>query len=372
MTDQNNLIQQPVEDDEIDLIALAKTIWKGKKTIISLTITGMVLGLAIALLSPKEYTSNTVVVPQTGSTGSSGLGSLSSLASLAGVNLGSLNATEALSPLVYPQIINSVPFQLELMNTPFRIQGVDRPVSLFDYYMDYAKPGVLASMKKYTIGLPGVILKALKPATDNPQLTTDNQLIYISEDQQEIMEDIEEKVSLDINDNDGYLTLSATFHDATLSAQVAQKALEMLQEYVTTYKIEKASEQLNFVNDRYEEKKQEFEKAQEELALFRDRNKNVSTAMAQTEEDRLESEYNLAYSVYSELATQLETAKIKVKEDTPILTVIEPVRVPVEKSAPNRPLILFIGIFLGGIAGVGLVFGKNFWADLKVKWKEED
>lgn len=377
MTEQNNNIQHPIEEDEIDLIALAKTLWKGKKTIISLTLTGMVLGFAIALLSPKEYTSNTIVVPQTGSGSSSKLGGLSSLASLAGVNLGSLNASEALSPVVYPQIMQSVPFQLELMNTEFQFQELEQPVKLYDYYTEYATPGILAGIKKYTIGLPRVIWTALKPQAESslPKEGSDggaSQLIYISEDQQELMKTLQKNINLEINDKDGYINLSASFHDAALSAQVVKKVLEMLQEYVTSYKLEKASDQLDFVNERYEEKKQEFKKAQEELAMFRDRNKNVSTAMAQTEEDRLESEYNLAYSVYSELATQLETAKIQVKEDTPILTVIEPVRVPVEKSAPNRPLILFIGIFLGAAAGVGLVFGKQFLADVKVKWNEEE
>ena len=33
-------------------------------------------------------------------------------------------------------------------------------------------------------------------------------------------------------------------------------------------------------------------------------------------------------------------------------------------------MILAIWLFLGGIAGVGIVFGKGFLKDIKVKWND--
>nr|WP_316932378.1 hypothetical protein [Capnocytophaga canimorsus] len=54
------------------------------------------LGLLMAILSPKEYTATTIIVPQT--SGSSKLGgSLGGLAALAGVNLGK-SSTEDIPP----------------------------------------------------------------------------------------------------------------------------------------------------------------------------------------------------------------------------------------------------------------------------------
>ncbi len=54
-----------------------------------------------------------------------------------------------------------------------------------------------------------------------------------------------------------------------------------------------------------------------------------------TQEEALTNEYNLTYSVYSELAKQMEQAKIAVNETTPILTIVEPVVVPIERSKPK-------------------------------------
>ena len=159
--------------------------------------------------------------------------------------------------------------------------------------------------------------------------------------------------------------------EARLSAEVAYQARELLQKYITRLKIEKATDQLNFIQARYNEKKKEFEKAQMNLAWFRDRNRNVATSIGRTEEERLQSEYTIAFNVYSELAKQLEQAQIQVKEDTPVLSVLAPATVPAEKSKPKKAQILLIWIFIGAVIGVGLVFGKDFLGTIKKKWNEE-
>ena len=60
-------------------------------------------------------------------------------------------------------------------------------------------------------------------------------------------------------------------------------------------------------------------------------------------------------NLYSELATQLEQAKINVKETTPILTVINPVTIPLQKSKPRRAMILFGWTFFGVLFGIGAI-----------------
>lgn len=356
-------------DDEIDLIALAKNLWDGRKTIIKTVLIFAVIGLAIALLSPKQYTASTTLVPQS-SDNSAKLGGLSSLASIAGFNMNMNQGVTELSPQVYPQIVQSVPFLLQIMNSPFTFSEVDKPVTLYQYYTEIERPGVFQIIKKYTIGLPGVILKAIRkqPAPQKENVTAG--AIHLTEDQEKVRKKLAENISLELNDKEGYIELQTQFNEPLLAAQVAEKAQQLLQEYVTNFKIEKASAQLQFIKERYADKKQEFRNAQAALAEFRDRNKNVTSALAQTELERLQNEYQLAYEVYSQLAKQLEQARIKVKEDTPVFSVIKPVTVPIEKSKPNRPLILIIWIFLGGIIGVGWVFGRQYVSTVKSHWEE--
>lgn len=355
-----------VQDDEIDLLALAKTLWEGRSTILKVMFLAGVLGIVIALSSPVEYTSSTSMVPQTAQSGSK-LGGLSSLAAMAGFNLDMSSGGEALSPMVYPQILNSGTFQLELMNTPFTFSEVDHPVSLYEYYTEIKKPGVFSTVIKYTIGLPGVIIGALK-GKDQTIASEENDLIAFTKEQETVSKMLKEKVTLTIDSKQGYLTLQASFHEALLSAQVAEQTRELLQKYITRFKTEKSANQLTFIEQRYLEKKKDFEKAQEQLARYRDQNRNTSGALARTEEERLQSEYSIAMNVYNELAKQLEQAKIQVKEETPVFSVLEPAVVPYEKSKPKKAMIVVLWLFLGAIAGVGIVFGKEFLAELKQKW----
>lgn len=359
-------------DDEIDLIELLKKVWDGRKMILRTLVVFTLAGLAIAILSPKQFTASTTLVPQT-SNGSSNLGGLSSLASMAGFNLNMSQGTTELSPQVYPQIIQSAPFQLEIMNSLFHFEEVSQPVTLLSYYTDYYKPGFLSKVKKYTIGLPGVMLKALRGEQDSATTTdqTLNATLKLSPEQEEVRKLLDKNLILDVNDKEGVVNLSASFHEPELAAQVTQKAKELLQQYITDFRVEKAEAQLEFIRERYNEKKMEFEQAQVQLADFRDRNKNVISAMARTEEERLQNEYQLAFNVYSELAQQLEQARIKVKEETPVFSIIKPVTVPLEKAKPNRPLILMVWIFLGLAAGIGWIFAKEYLGEIRESMQKE-
>jgi LPS O-antigen subunit length determinant protein (WzzB/FepE family) len=365
---KNNHI--PVADDEIDLIALAKTIWDGRKTIITTVLLFMLIGLGVALLSPKEYTASTTIVPQNLNKNFR-LGSLSSLAAMAGVNLDLNMETRELSPYIYPQIVQSDPFQLEIMNTPFIFSDVDKPVSLYEYYTNYSKPGVISLVKKYTLGLPGVIIGAIRGKKEETPDSIAGKIIQLTAEKEGIRNLIAQNVTLETNDKEGYIVLNTRFHEPRLAAEVAQKGQELLQKYITKFKIEKASAQLLFIQERYAEKKTEFYQSQTNLAAFLDRNKNVTSAMARTEEARLQYEYKLAFEIYSQLSQQLEQARIKVKEDTPVFAIVKPVKVPMEKSKPNRPMIFVIWTFLGGVIGIGWIFGKQFLQTIKTKWNEE-
>lgn len=369
----NKIQKQKVDEEELDLIALAKQLWNGRKTVIKVVIIFIFLGLFFAIFSPKEYTSSTTMVPQINNP-STKIGGLSSLASLAGFDLDLNMGSIELSPMLYPQILSSISFQLEIMNTTYMFEELEHEVTLYEYYKEYYRPGILNLMKEYTVGLPGLILKSIRKAGQKENVTIETVItakpIRITKEQDEIRKIIEENLSLSVNDKDGYLDLSARFHQAELSAQVAGKAVSLLQEYITEFKIEKARSQLSFIKERHEETQDEFEKAQSKLAAFRDANKNITSAVAQTELQRLENEYQLTFEVYSELAKQLEQARIKVKEDTPIFSVIEEVSVPVEKSKPNRPLILIIWTFLGVVIGVGWIFGRELYQNLQKIWNE--
>lgn len=76
------------------------------------------------------------------------------------------------------------------------------------------------------------------------------------------------------------------------------------------------------------------------------------SATSQIDRDRLQREYDIVFEVYQQFSRELEQARIKMNQDTPVSTVLDQVTVPNEKTSPNRPQILFSALLLGFMLGV--------------------
>lgn len=352
----------PQVKNEIDYMVLLNHLWKHRKWVISAMIAGLVIGLFVAFLTPKTYKVSTTMLPQSES--ESSMGKISSLASLAGFDLDLSDLDSDLSPILYPQIVESAPFMLELMNKPFTFKKVDHPVSLYEYYMHIKKPSLFEYVRQFTVGLPSYLKSKIKGKGEILAVKNGGPIV-VTEEQAMLMESLEGCVELSINKKEGYLTLTCYMTEPLLTAQVAEEALNLLQKYIVNFKTKKATEQLAFIEQRFAEKKADCIKAQERLASFRDRNWHVSTASALAEQERLQNDYDIANSVYSELAKSLEQSKIQVKRQTPAFAVIKPVVVPIQKDSPHRVKIILISIIFGLVIGVASVFINEYLIRLK-------
>ena len=85
---ENNKIQNQNNEQEIDLLELAARLWTKRKFILKITSAFILLGLFVAIFSPKEYSASCTFVPQTNSKGASS--SASALAAMAGISLGEM------------------------------------------------------------------------------------------------------------------------------------------------------------------------------------------------------------------------------------------------------------------------------------------
>jgi hypothetical protein len=371
MTIENNTNQKSSKETEVDFISLAKTLWEGRIIVGKLILFSLFFGFFVAIMIPNEFTAFSTMVPQISDpksklSGLSGnLSGLSGLAAMAGINLSTTTGSE-LSPKTYSSIISSVPFQLELMKTPLNFEKLDSQITLYDYYTKIKKGNPFI---KYTIGLPSLIIKTLKGEKKSKFSSASNTLHPLTEKQVEVQKIIEKQVAIFVNDAEGNVSIFCSLPEAYAAAQLVQNTQAILQRYITEFKIEKAKVDQEFIQQRFDEAKKNYQVAQQQLALFHDRNKNMAQAVAKTEEERLYGDYTLVTGVYSELAKKLEQAKIQVKEETPVFTIIRPVSVPTEKSRPNRPVILVISAFIGLVVGTVWVLGKDFMIQTRDKWR---
>jgi len=377
-----------MEENEIDIVALIKSMWAGRKTILICTAVFLALGILSALTMKRTYTVSSVMVPQLGQSRSN-----AALARLAGLSAFELTggAPQDLSPLVYPQIVSSVTFRRELMYTPLHYEKVDTAICMFDYARDYGKATTLDKVRKYTIGLPGTLIGAVmgmfkkdKPEEENFDLLLSGgekksgeeagepvRPIILTKEEQNMIGVIGNCVNLMVERKEGYLTLNVTGSEPLQTAELAIRAQQVLQDHITRFRTEKAQSQLEYMQARYDETKAEAEACQIALATVTDRSQNMATTRARIERDRLQSKYTVANALYTELAKQLEQAKMQVKQDTPMLTIIQPITVP-RRPSNSRARTVVIWTFFGLVLGCGIVFGKGYLPKVKEMFAKTD
>lgn len=364
------------KDSEIDLIDIAKKIWSGRKIIIKSMIVFFVLGIFIVIFSPKEYKSEITLVVETSSSGSGMSGLLQQFGGLAGISMNKTDK-EALVPDLYPEVIKSTPFLLEILKQKVVESKHDSTITVAQYIDRYTRPSLASSISKYTIGLPGKIMEWIRGKNDHfskkiPVLASDSAIslsvepIIITKEESDIIEAISECINTeqDFKKSNKFI-IRVEMQDPLVVAQVTSSVVKNLTKYIIEYRTKKAKTDLNFVEKSTFQAESKYLEAQQKLAVYKDRNKNVILSSVQVEEEKLQSEFDLAFSVYSALAKQLEQAKIKVQEETPVFNVMDPAQIPLKKSNPNSILTLFLLLLIGGFIGVGIVFLKLYLKKIK-------
>ncbi len=354
------------EEQEIDLLELAGKIWDARKTILKWGLIGAVAGIVIAFSIPKEYTTTIKLAPE--ATDGSKVSGMSGLAAMAGINLGSSQGADAVYPQLYPDVVNSVPFTVSLFDVPVTVsKDDDKTVTV----RQFLEEDTSAPWWSAVMSLPGkAIGGVLSLFTSEEEAEGDGAVntFQLTKGEQAIVEAINARVSADVDTKTSVITLSATMQDPMVSAMLADTVALRLQEYVTNYRTEKARQDLAYAQKLNDEAKAEYYKVQKQLADYIDRNQGIVLRSGQTERTRLENEVSLAYSLYNQTATQLQAAKAKVQQTTPVYTVVQPATVPLRASKPSKMLILVGCVFLAVVAACAWVL---FLKDFRLPKKED-
>lgn len=347
MKEDKYIEQELLEEDEmqIDWLGMLKKVWDGRMFILKCCILGIIVGLIAAFSIPKEYSTSVNLASESGA---SGAGGLSSLAAMAGINISSSRSSEALTPDLYPNIVNSTPFTLELFNTQVTSLDGKLNTNLYDYLHDNVK----VAWWTYIIATPKMALGLIRSlwSKDNTELIESlnkGQKGYISLtfDQRKMAEALNKRVGISVDKKTNYTTISVKMQDPLIAATVADTVTRFLQKYITDYRTDKAQKDLQFSMDIYNSAKQDYEIKQAAYAAYADANQNLFTQKSRTELERLQNDRNLAMNVYTQSAQQLQLAQAKVQEETPVLTVVQPAVVPLQ-GTPSKLKVLLIATFL--------------------------
>jgi LPS O-antigen subunit length determinant protein (WzzB/FepE family) len=331
----------------IDFGALWEVIKKGKW---SIGLTGLLFAIIAAIVvfnKPNEYTSTASVMPELESTNAGGLSKFAGLASLAGVDLSSMSSSDAIRPDLYPSVINNTSFFLYLLEQDVKTLEQNKENFLDFYIRTYeleedtvtTKKGFISSLRE-SLGIASKVVITQDSSSD---------FIYLPEYKGEIIEELKEKIIASMDKKTGIIGVSVELPDPITAAYVAKISMDYLTSFVTDYRTEKSRQDLNFLARQLGAAKGKYYTTQSKKAQYSDQFQSATIRLqsADIQRERIEADYRVSSTFYTELMKQYESAKMDLQKQTPVFKTLEQPVIPYEKSGPKRTILVIATALLG-------------------------
>lgn len=356
------------DEVEIDLQDILKRIWDGRRTILKTTTVFVLIGVLYALGSPNEYTTTTKLLPEAQQLNN--LGRFGGLAAQFGLGGSSSSATmDVLPPQIYPEILTSTDFLHEIIKKKVYFEEIQDSITIQEFYNEYKKSNPFIG---YTIGLPFKALALMRSSPDSIINSTNGEsksYKLLSSLEIGSIGGLRQSVTFNRDQTTGILTINVATQFPEVTVQLANHIIESLSQYLTNYRTEKSRQNLSFLEQRHEEARINFEIEQKRLANFRDQNQGNLTASAKTNEQNIQSEYDIKFNVYNSLTEQLEQARLKLQQDTPVISIIQANYYPLRASNSNKVSITLTFAIIGLFISTFWVIVSKYYNRLLIKIK---
>ena len=359
---QANSQQNPAaQSDDIDIMAYVKTIASRWKFLAKVAGISILVGLIIALSLPKHYSSTAVLAPEV--TQKSSGGGLSSLAALAGVNLSAGSNSDAMYPDLYPQIIGSAPFIVDLFSMPISVErgGELIKTDLYTYLNEYGKSPWWSVVINAPFKAIGWVIDQIKG--DKVDVGLSNiEATHLTQEQNKIYLQLCKLINASVDKKTFIITIDVQMGDAEIAKVVCDEVVNRLKSTVVDYRTEKARHDLEYYKKLEDEAKAGYYEIQQKYASYVDANQGVIRQSTMLEQQRLQNETNLAFNLYNQTAQQRQMAEAKLQEETPVCLIVQPASVPL-RGEPSRAKVLIMIVFLAVVGACAWVI----WGDMCIK-----
>lgn len=341
--------------ETIDLREIVKKLIANKRLFMKTIPVVFVLSCVYIFSIPRYYNATTTLAPELG--GTSEMGGLASIASSFGFDLSDMQSTDAISPLLYPDLMEDNGFVAAMFN--IKVQSADNEISTT--YYDYLKKHQKRAWWKYPIGW----IKRLFTPKENVKLHGKFDPYRMSKSDDMIAASIRNSITLSVDKKNGVITISVQDQDKLICKTVADSTRSQLQKHITEYRTTKARADMEYYRQLMLDAKHQYDKSRQLYASYSDSNIDPILQSVRLKVTDLENEMQLKYNTYSTLCTQYQAAKAKVQERTPAFTVIQGAAVPIKPAGPKRMLFVASMVLL-------TIIGTCFWIIRKIIFKTEE
>ena len=335
MEENKSIKQQTDVIIGVDWNKVFHEIWQHKRLFYKTLPIAFVLSCIYILSIPRYYTTETSLAPELDNSGAGG--ALSSIASSFGLDLGDMQTSDAITPLLYPDLMEDNGFVAGLFN--ISVKSMDGEVSAT--YHDYLK----SYQKKAWWDYPIDWVKSILPKSEDEGGSKDGFDPYnLSRKEDAIVKKIRKNIEINVDKKTAVISISVTDQDPLICKTVADSVKSCLQTFITDYRTNKARTDYEYYKKLSEEAKREYEKARQYYGSLSDANSKIALRSVELKMEDLENDMQLKFNAYTTINTQLQAASAKVQERTPAFTVVKGAAVPIKPAGPKR--MIFVGLIL--------------------------
>lgn len=332
------------DNREIDLRKVVRKL-KEKRRVFFITMPLVFVLSCIYIFSlPRFYSTDLMLAPEMDN--SMAGGALGSIASTFGFDLSSMQTTDAITPLLYPDLMEDNGFVSRLFDIKVKTKDGAVDTTYYCYLRKYQKKpwwnGIVAPIKK---------LMAPKDNTGVPTgkgVKRDPYRLNLADDM--VAEAIRGNITLNTDKKTGVITIKVKDQDPVICRMLADSVKMRLQHFITDYRTNKARTDVKYYTELANEALHEYEAARRRYGGFADANMDVVLESYRAKQEDLENDMQLKYNTYSTINAQLQAAKAKVQERTPAFTLVKGAAVPVKPAGPKRVIfvlgMMFLSFFL--------------------------
>lgn len=309
---------------EVSILRILNALLRHPRATIGFPLAIAVLVLVIALVLPRWYTSSVTFMPQDEE---SALSQFASFAADLGLPLPTTSAGQ--SPQFYESVVRARGLLQAAVETEYIFNVGD------------AADGEVRR---------GTLVELYGKDDPDPQQGVEDAIDQLDED-----------LSTVADANIGTITIAVRTRWPDLSRVVAERLLELVDEFDSETRQTRAAAEKVFVGARLESARDELFVMEDSLQSFLEANRRYeSSPELNFEADRLRRRVSLREQVVSSLAVAYEEARVEEVRDTPVLTVVDAPRFPVEADSRGLILKALIAFILALLAGSAWALGREF------------
>lgn len=324
---------------QIDLRLVFKRIREHKKLFFITLPIVFVLSSYIILCVPRTYTSSTSMAPET-SSGMPDGGSLGDLASSFGFDLPTGKSADAISPLIYPDLMDDNGFVTALFKV--NVKTVDQKVNTT--YYDYIKHHTKTTWWEDFITWTTKKLAPKDSLSGNDTNVFDP--YHLTKLDNDIVKVIRGSIKVATDKKTGVINITTKTQDPMVAKMIADATRAQYQKYIIQYRTKKLRNDVDHYKTLVNQAKAEYEKVRKEYGKISDADMDVVLESVRLKQNDLENDMQLKYNSYTVLMTQLKAADAKLQEHTPVFTTIQGAEVPIKPSGPKRILFVLGSVFV--------------------------